>query len=38
MGSNELRLRDNWQTFSGELSAIVEQDVLSIFNILFKKN
>ncbi|MCY4562405.1 MAG: MunI family type II restriction endonuclease [Flavobacteriaceae bacterium] len=37
MGSNELRLRDNWQTFSGELSAIAEQDVLSVFNILFKK-
>ncbi len=38
MGRNELRLRENWQTHSGALSSIAEQDVFSVFTILFQNS
>ena len=36
MGSNELRLRANWQTLSGSLSLQAEQDFFNVLKSLFK--
>ncbi len=36
MGSNELRLRANWQTRSGRLSLNAEHDFFTILNYLFE--
>jgi len=36
MGSNELRLRENWQTVSGALSVAAEQNFFSILEFLFE--
>jgi len=36
MGSNELRLRKNWQTYSGRQSLIAEHDFFSIMSVLFE--
>ena len=35
MGSNELRLRENWQAKSSSLSILAERDLCSILQILF---
>lgn len=35
MASSALRLRENWQTLSGELAAVAEQDFASVFHKLF---
>lgn len=36
MGSNELRLRENWQTNSGSLALATEQGFSATLNLLFK--
>ncbi len=36
MGSNELRLRENWQTNSGSLALAAEQGFSATLNLLFK--
>ena len=36
MGSDELRLRENWQTHSGALARAAEQDFYATLNLLFK--
>ncbi|MCY4182240.1 MAG: MunI family type II restriction endonuclease [Gammaproteobacteria bacterium] len=36
MGSNELRLRENWQTHSGRLSITAEHDFYSVLSFLLE--